>query len=117
MKNCLIILLATVLKQALEPVLEGTVLAKLGTNMISLFIVFGLLYWVSMARLIRGQILSLREQEYVLAAQATGAKGKWVITKHLIPNCISVIIISTALQIPSAIFTECYIYLMCVVLL
>ena len=104
----MIILLATVLKQALESKLEGTVLAQLGTNMISLFIVFGLLYWVSMARLIRGQILSLREQEYVLAAQATGARGKWVITKHLIPNCISVIIISTALQIPSAIFTESY---------
>ena len=104
----MVILLATVLKQALGPVIDGTVLAKLGTNMISLFIVFGLLYWVSMSRLIRGQILSLREQEYVLAAQATGAKGKWIILKHLIPNCISVVIISTALQIPSAIFTESY---------
>ena len=104
----MVILLSAVLKEALEPVIEGTILAKLGTNMISLFIVFGLLYWVSMSRLIRGQILSLREQEYVLAAQATGAKGKWIITKHLIPNCISVVIISTALQIPSAIFTESY---------
>ena len=104
----MVILLATVLKEALGPIIDGTVLAKLGTNMISLFIVFALLYWVSMSRLIRGQILSLREQEYVLAAQATGAKGKWIITKHLIPNCISVIVISTALQIPSAIFTESY---------
>ena len=104
----MVILLATVLKEAIGPVIDGTVLAKLGTNMISLFIVFALLYWVSMSRLIRGQILSLREQEYVLAAQATGAKGKWIITKHLIPNCISVIVISTALQIPSAIFTESY---------
>ena len=104
----MVILLSSVLGVSLEPVIEGTVLAKLGTNMISLFIVFGLLYWVSMSRLIRGQILSLREQEYVLAAQATGAKGKWIITKHLIPNCISVIVISTALQIPSAIFTESY---------
>ena len=104
----MVILLSSVLGVTLEPVIEGTVLAKLGTNMISLFFVFGVLYWVSMSRLIRGQILSLREQEYVLAAQATGAKGKWIITKHLIPNCISVIIISTALQIPSAIFTESY---------
>ena len=61
-----------------------------------------------MSRLIRGQILSLREQEYVLSAQATGAKAGWIIKKHLIPNCISVIVISTALQIPSAIFTESY---------
>ncbi len=104
----MVILLASVLRTALEAVIEGTVLAKLGTNMISLFIVFAVLYWVSMARLIRGQILSLREQEYVLASQATGAKGGWIIRKHLIPNCISVIIISTALQIPNAIFTESY---------
>ena len=104
----MVILLSTVLKEALQPIIEGTVLAKLGTNMISLFIVFGLLYWVSMSRQIRGQILSLREQEYVLAAQAAGAPGKWIITKHLLPNCISVVVISTALQIPSAIFTESY---------
>lgn len=101
-----IILLSVVLGQVLN--VEGTVLEKLGSNMISMFIVFGLLYWVSMARLIRGQILSLREQEYVLAAQATGARGKWIIMKHLIPNSISVVIISTALQIPSAIFTESF---------
>ena len=104
----MIILLATVMKQTLGPAIDGTVLAKLGSNMISLFVVFALLYWVSMARLIRGQILSLREQEYVLAAQATGAKAGWIIRKHLLPNCISVVIISTALQIPSAIFTESY---------
>ena len=104
----MVILLSAVLGAALEPVIEGTVLAKLGTNMISLFIVFALLYWVSMSRQIRGQILSLREQEYVLAARAAGAPGKWIITKHLLPNCISVVIISTALQIPRAIFTESY---------
>ncbi len=104
----MVILLAAVLKVTLDAVIEGTVLAKLGSNMISLFIVFALLYWVSMSRLIRGQILSLREQEYVLASRAAGAKAGWVIRKHLIPNCISVVIISTALQIPSAIFTESY---------
>ena len=104
----MVILRATVMKQVLGPAIDGTVLAKLGSNIISLFLVFALLYWVSMSRLIRGQILSLREQEYVLAARATGAKGSWIIRKHLLPNCISVVIISTALQIPSAIFTESY---------
>lgn len=104
----MVILLSAVLREALTPVIEGTVLEKIGSNIISLFIVFALLYWVSMSRLIRGQILSLREQEYVLAARATGAKGGWIIRKHLIPNCISVIIISTALQIPNAIFTESF---------
>lgn len=104
----MVILLASVLKVSLEPLLEGTILERLGVNMVSLFLVFALLYWVSMARMIRGQILSLREQEYVLASQATGAKSGWIIRKHLLPNCISVVIISTALQIPNAIFTESY---------
>ena len=104
----MVILLASVLKQVLETSLEGTALEKIGSNIISLFIVFGVLYWVSMARLIRGQILSLKQQEYVLAAKAAGAKGGRIILKHMIPNCFSVIIISTALQIPSAIFTESY---------
>ena len=104
----MVILLSSVLKVVLGKAIEGTVLAKIGSNIIGLFIVFALLYWVSMSRLIRGQILSLREQEYVLAAKAAGAKGSWVITKHLLPNCISVVVISTALQIPNAIFTESY---------
>ena len=101
-----IILLAVVMGQVLN--VQGTVLEKIGSNIISMFIVFAMLYWVSMARLIRGQLLSLRKQEYVLASQVAGAKGKWIITKHLLPNSISVIIISTALQIPNAIFTESF---------
>ena len=104
----MVILLASVMKVTIGPWIEGTVLEELGSNMISLFLVFALLYWVSMARLIRGQILSLREREYVLASRAAGAKGSWVIRKHLLPNCISLVIISTALQIPNAIFTESY---------
>lgn len=104
----MVILLASVLRVALAAKIEGTPLAKIGSNIISLFIVFAVLYWVSMARLIRGQILSLREQEYILASQSTGARGGWIVRKHLIPNCISIIIISTALQIPNAIFTESY---------
>jgi oligopeptide transport system permease protein len=104
----MVILLAAILRVTLGDSLEGTSLESIGSNIISLFIVFALLYWVSMARLVRGQILSLREEEYVLSARATGAKGLWIIRRHLLPNSISVIIISTALQIPSAIFTESY---------
>lgn len=104
----IIILLSVVLNETLKPMLEGTILQNLGVNMISLFIVYGLLYWVGMSRLVRGQILTIKNNEYVLAAKATGAKTGRIIKKHIIPNCISVIIISTALQIPSAIFTESY---------
>lgn len=103
----MIILLSVVLNKVLGNSLTG-VFAKLGTNMISIFLVFALLYWVGMARLIRGQILSLKKQEYVLAAKSIGAGPGRIIRKHLLPNCLSIIIITTALQIPSAIFTESF---------
>ena len=104
----IIILLSVVLRQTVTTLIEGTVLAKVGVGMISIFIVFALLYWVSMARMVRGQILSIKQQDYVLAARSIGAKGGHIIKRHMLPNCISVIIISTALQIPSAIFTESF---------
>ena len=104
----IIILLSVVFNETLKPLITGTVLEKLGTNMISMFIVFGLLYWVSMARLIRGQILSIKNNEYVLAARCIGTKNARILRRHILPNCLSVIIITTALQVPSAIFTESY---------
>ena len=104
----MVILLSVVLDQVLGQSLQGTALASIGTNMLSMFVVFGLLYWVGMARLVRGQILSIKNNEYVLAARAMGAKPGRIIRKHILPNCMSVIIISTALQIPSAIFTESF---------
>ena len=103
----IIILLSVALNEVLV-FASGSALAKIGTNMVSMFIVFGLLYWVTMARLIRGQILSIKQNEYILAAKSIGAKPGRIIRKHILPNCLSVIIISTALQIPSAIFTESY---------
>ncbi len=104
----IIILLSVVFKERLGALFEGTVLAKLGSNMISMFIVFGLLYWVGMARLIRGQILTIKNNEYVLAAKCIGTSNRRILKTHILPNCLSVIIITTALQIPSAIFTESY---------
>ena len=104
----MVILLSVVLDQVLGQSLQGTILASIGTNMLSMFVVFGLLYWVGMARLVRGQILTIKNNEYVLAASASGAHPGRIILKHILPNCMSVIIISTALQIPSAIFTESF---------
>ncbi len=102
-----IILLSVVLRETLD-LTSVPLLSDLGTNMVSLFIVFGLLYWVGMARLVRAEILSIKENEYILAARSIGAKPGHIIRTHILPNCISVIIIATALQIPSAIFTESY---------
>lgn len=104
-----IILLSVSIKDVLtNGPLAGSAVAKLGSGMVSIFVVFGLLYWVGMARLVRGQVLSIKKQEFVLAAQAIGAKPSRIIRKHMLPNCISVIFISAALQIPSAIFTESF---------
>ena len=103
----IVILLSVAIKDVISTSKNETII-RLGAGMISIFIVFGLLYWVGMARQVRGQILSIKEQEYVLAAKAMGASPMHIIFKHMIPNCISVIIITVAMQIPSAIFTESF---------
>ena len=103
----IIILLSVVLNETLAQS-NSKIIQSLGTNMVSIFIVFGLLYWVGMARLVRGEILKIKSNEYILAAKAVGARPSRIIRTHIIPNCISVIIITTALQIPSAIFTESF---------
>ena len=99
----MVILLSVVLGQTIGPMIQGTVLASIGNNMISLFIVFGLLYWVGMARLVRGQILSIKNNEYVLAAKAMGAKPRRIIRKHILPNCMAPIIVQATLSIAGSI--------------
>ena len=79
-----------------------------GPNLVAIFLVFILLYWVGMARITRSQVLVLKEAEYVTAARALGAKGSRIVRKHLLTNCIGTLIVTTTLQIPSAIFTESY---------
>lgn len=110
----IILLLSATLKPALESFQNSGdgflqhMVTLLGPNLISMFIAFGLLYWVTMSRIIRGQILQLKQQEYVTAARALGAKGGRIIRRHLLPNCIGQIITTTFLQIPSAIFLESF---------
>ncbi len=82
--------------------------AEIGPSLIAIFIAFGVLYWVTMARIIRGQVLMLKQQEYVTAARALGAKSSKIVKRHLLPNCIGQIIVTTAMQIPSAIFLESF---------
>lgn len=64
--------------------------------------------WVNMARLVRAQILKLKNQEFVLAAKVLGTSNKEIIKKHLIPNTVGVIVINAMFTIPSAIFTEAF---------
>ena len=107
----LIVLLSFALKEPLNA-LSGTSgfkwIGVVGPNLVSIFIVFALLYWVGMARIVRSQVLVLRESEYVTAARALGAKNSRIVRKHLLTNCIGTLIVTTTLQIPSSIFTESY---------
>ena len=75
---------------------------------LSIFITFALLYWVTMGRIVRGQVLQLKKQEYVTAAVALGASNWRIIRRHLLPNAIGALVITTCLQIPSAIFLESF---------
>ena len=107
----LIILISFALKdnlQALAATPAFKWLNTLGPNLVSIFIVFALLYWVSMARIVRSQVLALKEAEYVTAARALGASNGRIIKKHLLTNCIGTLIVTTTLQIPASIFTESY---------
>lgn len=77
-------------------------------GLLNIFIALGISYWLQMARIVRGQVLSIKEQEFVLAAISMGA-SKWrLLTKHLIPNAVGSIVVSWSLSIPDAIFTEAF---------
>jgi oligopeptide transport system permease protein len=79
-----------------------------GGGLTNIIIALSSVYWVSMARLVRGQMLSLKEQEFILAARVMGVSKRKIIFKHLIPNAIGPIIVSMAMMIPSAVFTESF---------
>ena len=106
--DVLIVILLSVAIKDIISTSKSMLIVRMGAGMVSIFIVFGLLYWVGMARQVRGQILSIKEQEYVLASRSIGASPARIIRKHMIPNCVSVIIITAAMQIPYAIFTESF---------
>jgi oligopeptide transport system permease protein len=108
----IIILLMVTLKYPLQN-LADTVpgfgwINTIGVGLICIFIVFALLYWVGMARIVRSQILTLKEQEFVTAAKALGASHGRIIRKHLLTNCMGTLIVTTTLQIPASIFTESF---------
>ena len=82
------------------------ILVVLGNGYFQLMLALCITAWTSTARMIRGQILQLRESEYVLAAEALGASSLRIIIKHLLPNTIGLIILNVASTIPSVIVSE-----------
>ena len=77
-------------------------------GMATIIIAYATVGWTGMARLVRGQIVGLKEQEFVIAAKAMGASPARIIAKYLLPNILSVVIINITLAIPGAIFTEAF---------
>ena len=80
----------------------------LGPGIKTIIIALASVYWVDMARQVRGQVLNIKQQEFVLAARTLGASAKRIMTRHLIPNAMSTIIVTLTMNIPSAIFTESF---------
>lgn len=110
----IVLLLQVVLQTPLQQWFDSSTvplvksLSSLGVGIVSIFITFALLYWVGMARIIRGQVLMLKKQEYITAATVLGASKKRIIQKHLLPNSVGQLVVTTCLQIPSAIFLESF---------
>jgi oligopeptide transport system permease protein len=84
------------------------IMIYLGAGLVPIIIAIAITGWLGLARLVRGQILSLKEQEFVLAARTLGASSSRLIMRHLIPNTLGVIIVSLTFAIPGAIFTEAF---------
>ena len=72
----------------------------------TIILAMGITGWLSMARLVRGQVLQLKELEFVQASALMGAKTGWILRKHLIPNTMGSILVNITLSVPSAIFAE-----------
>lgn len=79
-----------------------------GQELKSIIIALGCVYWVSMAQVVRGQVLSLKQQEFVLAARTIGSSTGTILSRHLIPNAMGPILVTATMLIPSAIFMEAF---------
>lgn len=77
-------------------------------GMATIIIAYSLVGWIPMARLVRGQVVALKQQEFVVAAEALGSSPARIIIKHMLPNTLSVVIVRVTLSIPNAIFSEAY---------
>jgi len=84
------------------------IMVLMGAGLQSIMVALGTTYWVDMARVVRGQVLSLKQQEFVLAAKTIGSSAKTVLLAHLIPNAMGSILVTVTMLIPSAIFMEAF---------
>jgi oligopeptide transport system permease protein len=84
------------------------IMVLVGAGIKSIILALSSVYWVGMARLVRGQVLAIKQQEFVLAARTLGTRSRTILFKHLLPNAIGPIIVSMTMLIPQAIFVEAF---------
>lgn len=101
------VLLVILLKVAMQPPVERVVGPKIG-DLVTLLLAIGLVSWLTLARVVRGQVLSLKGQPFVEAARATGCSTRRILLVHLLPNLIGPIIVYTTLTVPTAILQESF---------
>jgi oligopeptide transport system permease protein len=87
-------------------VFKDTWFGRAMDGLLLVFVAIGIVSWVGVARLVRGQMLSLKEAEYVEAARALGVRDRRIVTRHLLPNSIGPIIVAITLGVPAAILAE-----------
>jgi oligopeptide transport system permease protein len=79
-----------------------------GRNLILIFVAIGAVEWLTMARIVRGQTISLRKKEFVEAAEAAGVTSSGIVTKHIVPNVLGPVVVYVTLTIPAVILTESF---------
>ena len=84
------------------------IMVVMTSGFLAVIVAIGSVYWVDMARIVRGQMLALKEQDYVAAAHTMGASTWRILTRHLLPNSVGPILVTLTMLIPSAIFIESF---------
>jgi peptide/nickel transport system permease protein len=87
-------------------VLAVAVLAVLGASMLNLILVLGVTGWITYARIVRGEVLTLRERDFVAAARALGAPDRWILARHLLPNVLPPITVVATFSVARTIIAE-----------
>lgn len=80
-----------------------------GRNIVMMYVAIGAVNWLDMARIVRGQTLSIKRKEFIEAAHASGVSGWRIITRHIIPNCLGPVVVYMTLTVPNVILTESFI--------
>lgn len=102
------ILLVILLKIAFEPALERVLGTRSSANIVTMFVAIGLVSWLTMARVVRGQVLSLRSQPFIEACRAMGLPESRIFFRHILPNLVGVIMVYATLTVPVAILQESF---------